>query len=131
MRVVVVALVIELVAVATAVQHHWVASRIRYHPDPARPRYDVPLDHRALVEAGHILHARGGTYFVFVPPRAPVLRGNVIGALGLFAPPAIPVVSPSHPGWVLSYRVHALLPHGVRATHVYRLAPHIALVRIA
>lgn len=130
MRIVVVVLVVEAFAIATALHPHWVASRIRYHADSARPRYDVPVDHHALVAAAHILHRSGGTYYVLVPPGAPVLRGNVLGALGLWAPPAIPLAAPSGPGWVLSYRAKSPLPLGLRAARVYRLAPGIALLRI-
>jgi hypothetical protein len=131
LRIVVVAVVIELFAVATAIPRHWVASRIRYHADAARPRYDVPIEHSALVRAGRVLHRAGGTYYVYVPRGAPVLRGNIDGALGLWAVPALPLAWAVRPDWVLSYGTKDLLPGGLRAARVYTLGPRIHLVRVA
>lgn len=122
---------LELFAVAAVVQRDWIASRIRYHADSARPRYDLPIEASAVSRAGRILHRAGGAYYVYVPPHAPVLRGNIDGALGLWALPAVPLAWAAQPDWVFSYGTRSIAPSGVRPGVVYTLGPRIHLVRVA
>ncbi len=130
-RLVVAAIVLALFGLAAALPRHWVTSRARYDGDSAEPRYDIAVNAVALRRAGEFLHRAGGTYYVYVRPYAPVLRGNVIGALGLWSAPAVPLAWPTRPDWVFSYRTRRLLPPGYRAARVYSLGAGILLVKVA
>ena len=110
LRVSVAASVLALFCAAALLPSHWITSRARYEGDSSEPIYDVPIDHRALRSAAEILHRSGGTYYVHVPPRAPVLRGNVNAALRLWATPAVPLAYAADPDWVLSYRTERTGP---------------------
>lgn len=125
------AIVLAFFGVAAALPRHWVTSRARYDGDSAEPRYDLPLNGVALRRAGEILHRVGGTYYVYVRPYAPVLRGNINGALRLWTAPALPFAWATRPDWIFSYRTTRLLPPGMRAARVYSLGPGIQLVEVA
>ncbi len=120
-----------VIAARPGVGHRWVSSRARYHGASSHPDYDVPIDHDSLRAAGDILRRAGGTYYVYVPPGAPVLLGNINGALRLWAVPAVPLAWSTHPDWVFSYRTRRLVPPGLRAARVYLVGEGIRLVRVA
>ena len=134
LRVAVAATVLALfvvIAVRPGFGHGWISSRAQYRGASSHPDYDVPIDHNSLRTAGEILHRAGGTYYVYVPPGAPVLLGNISGALRLWAVPAVPLAWNTHPDWVFSYRTRRLVPPGLRAVRVFVLGEGIRLVEVA
>jgi hypothetical protein len=105
-----------------------------YHADSVDPiwdnRGDPATDGVALRRAGRLLPSNA-RYWLDVDPTVPGLRHDVEGAGLLFFGPALPVARAADADWVLNYRARPLLPPGLRAGRVYRVAPGVALVRLA
>jgi hypothetical protein len=100
-----------------------------YEGDGREPLYDANVDAGAIRRAGALLRD-DATYLLYAPAATPLLAGNLKAAAQLFLAPALPVRDPAAADWVLSYGAEPLLPPGLSARRVARLAPGIALVEV-
>jgi hypothetical protein len=70
--------------------------------DGPDPRFDAPLDPRALRRAGRIV-PDDETYLAAAPGADPLLQGNLKAAAQLYLAPSLPVQDLNRAQWVLAY----------------------------
>jgi hypothetical protein len=73
-----------------------------FEGDGPDPRFDSPLDARALRRAGRLV-PDDETYLAAAPGADPLLQGNLKAAAQLYLTPSLPVQSLETAQWVLAY----------------------------
>lgn len=70
--------------------------------DGPDPRFDAPLDPRALRLGGRLV-PDDDTYLVAAPGASPLLQGNLKAAAQLYLAPSLPVQTLERAQWVVAY----------------------------
>jgi hypothetical protein len=97
-------------------------------PDPV---WDAQVNGAAFRRAARILPP-GATYYIYAPTASLQLRAHDLPGAGLvFFSRALPVKHVRDASWILSYDAPRLLPAGVRAARVVRVAGGIRLIEVA